>query len=78
MTEHRLDASGLICPMPVLKARKALLALLPGDILRVTVTDVRALSDFELFCKETGHGMAGVATLESGFEVSLCRAPHCK
>ncbi len=48
------DASGLICPMPVLKARKRLLALRPGQVLRLTATDPVAIIDIPHFCTETG------------------------
>lgn len=54
-----LDARGLICPLPVLKARKVLKGLKPGDILRVSVTDAAAPRDFALYCKETGHIFRG-------------------
>ena len=57
MTAHVLDATGLICPLPVLKARKVLLRLQPGDVLTVTVTDAHAPKDFALFCTEAGHSL---------------------
>jgi len=43
------------CPLPVLKARKALKDLAPGAVLRVLATDPGAVKDFEAFCKTTGH-----------------------
>ena len=49
------DASGLICPMPVLKARKRLLALAPGQVLRLTATDPVAVIDIPHFCTESGY-----------------------
>ena len=51
---HRLDASGLRCPMPVLKARKALKEMPPGEILEVLATDPGAVQDFAAFCETTG------------------------
>ena len=60
MTAHVLDATGLICPLPVLKARKVLLRLQPGDVLTVTVTDAHAPKDFALFCTEAGHSLQSV------------------
>jgi tRNA 2-thiouridine synthesizing protein A len=51
---HRLDASGLRCPMPVLKARKALKEMPPGEILEVLATDPGAVQDFAAFCDTTG------------------------
>lgn len=46
-----LDTSGLICPMPVLKAKKALQSLKTGEILKVIATDKAALKDFPAFCE---------------------------
>ena len=50
-----LDAKGLRCPLPVLKARKALKAMPAGAILRVLATDPGSVKDFEAFCKTTGY-----------------------
>jgi len=49
-----LDASGLLCPLPVLKARRALKPLAPGAVLEVLATDPGAVQDFVHFCKTTG------------------------
>jgi len=49
-----LDTKGLKCPLPVLKARKALKDVPPGGRLRVLATDPGAAKDFEHFCKTTG------------------------
>ena len=54
MTELLLDTQGMKCPLPVLKARKALKDVAPGGILRVLATDPGAVKDFEHFCKTTG------------------------
>jgi tRNA 2-thiouridine synthesizing protein A len=50
-----LDAIGLRCPLPVLRARKALAGLGPGAELTVLATDPAAVKDFQAFCRETGH-----------------------
>jgi tRNA 2-thiouridine synthesizing protein A len=50
-----LDTKGLRCPLPVLKARKALKELPAGATLRVLATDPGAIKDFEAFCKTTGY-----------------------
>lgn len=50
-----LDASGLNCPMPILRAKKALKDLQSGDILRVIATDPGSVKDFEAFAKQTGN-----------------------
>ena len=50
-----LDAKGLRCPLPVLKARKAMKDLPAGGTPRVLATDPGAVKDFEAFCKTTGY-----------------------
>lgn len=50
-----LDASGLNCPLPILRAKKSINSLTSGQILHVTATDPGAVKDFEAFCKQTGN-----------------------
>ncbi|MEQ1671119.1 MAG: sulfurtransferase TusA family protein [Hyphomicrobium sp.] len=50
-----LDTSGLSCPIPILKAKKALSAMAPGATLQVVATDPAAPKDFVAFCKATGN-----------------------
>ncbi len=50
-----LDCKGLKCPLPVLKARKAMKALAAGAVLRVLATDPGAVGDFQHFCQVTGN-----------------------
>ncbi|MEP1766054.1 MAG: sulfurtransferase TusA family protein [Sulfitobacter sp.] len=52
---HELDATGLLCPLPVLKARKRLGALSAGDRLRMRADDPAAVIDVPHFCAEAGH-----------------------
>lgn len=54
-----LDALGLLCPLPVLKARKRLQALASGQVLRVMADDPAAVIDVPHFCTEAGHTLAG-------------------
>ena len=54
MTET-LDVKGMSCPLPVLRANRALRRLSPGATLRVLATDRAAVADFAAFCQETGH-----------------------
>jgi len=56
-----LDARGLRCPLPVLKARKAFKAMAAGAVLRVLSTDPGAIKDFEAFCKTTGYRLLSQA-----------------
>jgi tRNA 2-thiouridine synthesizing protein A len=64
-----LDVRGLQCPLPVLRANKALRALAPGAVLEVQATDPAAPRDFVNFCETTGHALiesheaAGVFTM---------------
>lgn len=55
MADQELDCNGLRCPMPVLRAAKALRAMQPGQILAVTATDTVAIKDFQTFCREACH-----------------------
>ena len=50
-----IDASGLNCPLPVLKAQKALKDLASGEVLKVVASDPGSVEDFEAFCQTTGH-----------------------
>jgi tRNA 2-thiouridine synthesizing protein A len=50
-----LDVKGLLCPLPVLKARKLLHGMAPGAVLTVEATDPASVIDFPHFCSETGH-----------------------
>lgn len=50
-----LDCEGLLCPLPVLRARKRLMAMRPGQVLAVRATDAMAAIDLPHFCAEAGH-----------------------
>ena len=54
-TEMELDCVGLLCPLPVLRARTRLLSLGPGIVLRIRTTDPMARIDLPHFCSEAGH-----------------------
>ena len=62
MNAVRLDARGLQCPLPVLKARKALLALRPGERLLVEASDPMSAIDFPHYCVESGHRLIATET----------------
>jgi len=61
--DQELDASGLNCPLPILRAKKALTGMQSGKILRIVATDPGSVKDFEAFAKQTGNQL-----LESGEE----------
>ena len=50
-----LDVKGLNCPLPILRAKKALTDMETGQILRVVATDPGSVKDFAAFCKQTGN-----------------------
>jgi tRNA 2-thiouridine synthesizing protein A len=54
---EELDAIGLLCPLPVLKARKRLLAMAEGTVLLIRADDPAAIVDVPHFCSEAGHRM---------------------
>jgi tRNA 2-thiouridine synthesizing protein A len=54
---HTLDAMGLLCPLPVLKARKRLMSLSRGETLTVLADDPAAVIDVPHFCAEAGHAL---------------------
>lgn len=53
--DQELDASGLNCPLPILRAKKALSGLGAGQVLHIIATDPGAVKDFEAFAKQTGN-----------------------
>lgn len=60
-----LDVTGLKCPLPILRAKKALAQMESGAVLTVLATDAGAPGDFEAFCRQTGHVLL-VSTESSG------------
>jgi tRNA 2-thiouridine synthesizing protein A len=54
-----IDCEGLLCPLPVLRARKRLLTLPPGTVVSVRATDAMAAIDLPHFCAEAGHAYLG-------------------
>ncbi len=63
--DQELDARGLNCPLPILRAKKALNELTGGQVLRVIATDPGSVKDFEAFAKQTGNELME-STEESG------------
>ena len=71
-TTETLDAVGLLCPLPVLKARKRLKSMADGAILKVVADDPAAVIDIPHFCTEAGHALLGQSE-EAGHQVYLVR-----
>jgi tRNA 2-thiouridine synthesizing protein A len=61
-SENTLDLSGLLCPLPVLKARKRLEGMATGQVLRVIATDPMSAIDMPHFCNEQGHTLMEQST----------------
>lgn len=57
--EHQVDATGLTCPLPILRAKKALAQMESGQVLRVITTDRTAIRDFQAFARQTGNVLVG-------------------
>jgi tRNA 2-thiouridine synthesizing protein A len=53
--DKELDARGMNCPLPILRARKALNEMASGQVLRIVATDPGSVKDFESFSKQTGN-----------------------
>ncbi|MDX8353511.1 sulfurtransferase TusA family protein [Cognatiyoonia sp. IB215182] len=64
--DAELDAKGLLCPLPVLKARKRLQALQSGQVLRMEADDPAAIVDVPHFCTEAGHELMDMADSDAG------------
>ena len=69
-----VDASGLKCPLPVLKARKAIESLARGDKLRVISTDPASPLDFKHFCNSKGHSLLSMEENGDSFEFVIVKA----
>ncbi len=70
-----LDARGLLCPLPVLKARKRLQALAPGALLRVLADDPAAVIDMPHFCAEAGHTLLSQTQAEGAAAYLIRKRP---
>ena len=69
-----LDARGLKCPLPVLRARKALKDVAPGGVLTVLATDPSAVKDFTAFCAESDHTLVGWTEDQSVYTITIRKA----
>ena len=65
--DKELDARGMNCPLPILRAKKALGELSSGQVLRIVATDPGSVKDFEAFSKQTGNELLSSATGEKEF-----------
>lgn len=64
--DKELDAKGLNCPLPILRAKKSLAEMSSGQVLRIVATDPGSVKDFAAFAKQTGNEL--LSTAEKGKE----------
>lgn len=65
--DKEIDTRGLNCPLPILKAKKALAELDSGQLLKVVATDTGSLRDFQAFAKQTGNELVEQQTVGAEF-----------
>ena len=71
--DKELDARGLNCPLPILRAKKALTDMQSGQVLKIIATDPGSVKDFEAFCKQTGNALLSQAAAEREFTFYMKR-----
>jgi tRNA 2-thiouridine synthesizing protein A len=76
MPAETLDARGLKCPIPVLRARKAIRGIGPGEELEVLATDPGAVKDFHAFSEATGHELVEWREEDGEFRFLIRRKPR--
>jgi TusA-related sulfurtransferase len=67
IAQKELDARGLNCPLPILKAKKALTEMLSGEILKIVATDPGSVRDFQAFARQTGNELVDQVSGEKEF-----------
>jgi tRNA 2-thiouridine synthesizing protein A len=72
--DSELDASGLNCPLPILRAKKAIAAMDAGQTLRIIATDPGSVKDFEAFCKQTGNELVSSGEEDGKFVFAIKKA----
>lgn len=71
--DKELDASGLNCPLPILRAKKALSDMQSGQVLKIVATDPGSAKDFQAFCRQTGNELLSHAAAQKEFTFYLKR-----
>ena len=65
--DKELDARGVNCPLPILRAKKALNEMQPGQVLKIVATDPGSVKDFQAFSKQTGNELLSHAAQQKEF-----------
>lgn len=68
-----LDVKGLNCPLPILRAKKALADMESGQVLRITATDPGSVKDFAAFCRQTGNPLLSSAETPTEFTFVIAK-----
>lgn len=71
--QKEIDTRGLNCPLPILKAKKALADMNSGDVLKVLATDPGSMRDFQAFARQTGNELVEQSTASDEFTHYLRR-----
>ncbi len=71
--DKNLDVKGLNCPLPILRAKKALADMESGQTLRIVATDPGAVKDFAAFCKQTGNPLVSSTETPSEFTFVIAK-----
>ena len=69
--DQELDASGLNCPLPILRAKKTLAGLGSGQVLHIIATDPGSVKDFEAFARQTGNALVSQSTASTEYTFFL-------
>ena len=72
--DKEFDASGLACPMPIVKTKKSLADMASGQVLRVIATDPGSVSDMQAFTEQTGHTLLSSTTENKKFVFLIKKA----
>jgi tRNA 2-thiouridine synthesizing protein A len=67
LAQKELDTRGLNCPLPILKAKKALTEMLSGEVLKIIATDPGSVRDFQAFARQTGNELVDQISGEKEF-----------
>lgn len=74
--QQLVDASGLRCPLPILRAKKALAQMQGGQLLKVITTDPHAVRDFQAFCAQTGNELVAQIQAEGAQDPEGAHEAH--
>ena len=74
MADEVLNAEGLNCPLPILRAKKVLKGMSTGQVLEVRATDPGSVADFAAFCKQTGNELLSSTTEDDIYKFEIKRS----